>query len=474
MTMNALKDIIQRCHQRREKPLRQKKTIVTPAVYKGLFYHFTVYCAQRYPVRLYDLEQAGISFMPIGGVSEHDRVPQSFGGERFLRRQRMVDWSTRQWHSSWGIQVYTGIPSERDGAQWHDLDFKYEAICAAPDAVFACIEALLNVVPNPLLTITKTGGLRFSCRIPYYLHPNTEASRLYIYKDILIPENLHRRDVYLEILGENGHSPWDARYEILLGDLLNPPVIAKEILFASIDALRTELHAPQLLVPERMLSISQAVTTSLPSLGSYKLNLAKEAFLKRGFSYLREENDFHHWAQHGSEGSDIDVLLWENKGSVWIRASRSDVGLPTEDTSITDVWDDTGILPPIAAVRPVSDKVLAVREGTLSPLAIKRPSLVLQKSEDTEKVYEPFEKNIGQIKRVFETDKRIIGLVAETDARGNYEVESHLLKERHSCFQRGLLNSRRSGKALPKTKPTISRTLAACEFLVESGKRDTR
>ena len=437
MTMNALKDIIQRCHQRRGKPLRQKKTIVTPAVYKGLFYHFTVYCAQRYPVRLYDLEQADISFMPIGGVSERDRVPQSFGGERFLRRQRMVDWSTRQWHSSWGIQVYTGIPSERDGAQWHDLDFKYEAICAAPDAVFACIEALLNVVPNPLLTMTKTGGLRFSCRIPYYLHPNTEASRLYIYKDILMPENLHRRDVYLEVLGEEGHSPWDARYEILLGDLLNPPVIAKEILFASIDALRTELHDPDPFGIERLKPTSQVAITSPSSLGSYKLNLAKEAFLKRGFSYLRVENNFHHWTQRVDEDGDTDVLLWERDGIVWIRASTSDLGLPTEDTLITDVWEDTGILPPIAAELRVSDKVLAVREGTLSPLVIKRPSLVLQKSEDTEKVYEPFEKNIGQIKRVFETDKRIIGLVAETDARGNYEVESHLLKSGTVAFSAG-------------------------------------
>ena len=435
--MNALQDIIQRCHQRREKPLRQKKTVVTPSVYKSLLYHFTVYCARRDPVRLYDLEQADISFMPIGGVSERDRVPQSFGGERFSRCQRMEDWSIRQWHASWGVQVYTGVPSERDGARWHDLDFKYEAIYAAPDAVFACIETLVNIVANPLLVLTKSGGLRFSCRVPYYLHPNTEESRLYIYKDILMPEDPYQRDVYLEILGEEGHSPWDARYEILLGDLLNPPVIAKEVLFAAIDVLRSELHAPQLLVPKRMLSISQAVTTSPPSLGSYKLDLAKEAFLKRGFSYIGEGNDLHHWTEHGSAGNVTDVLLWEHDGGVWIRASTSDFGLPTEDTLITDVWEDTGILPPIAAGLPVSDKVIAVREGTLSPLAIKRPSPVLQKPKDIEKVYEPLKKNIGQIKKVFETDKRIIGLVAETDARGNYEVESHLLKSGTVAFSAG-------------------------------------
>ncbi len=426
--MNALKDIIQRCHQRHKKPLRQKKTVVTPSAYKGIHHQFTVYCAQRYPVRLYDLEEADISFMPVGGGPERDRVPQSFGGERFLSRQKIIDWETRHWHTSWGLRVYTGIPSERHGARWHDFEFKYEAICAAPEAVLACIETLINVVENPLLTLTKSGGLRFSCRVPDYLHPDTEKAGLYIYKDAPTPENPHHRDVYLEILGEAGHSPWDARYELLLGDLSNPPIITQGVLFAVIDALRSELHAPQSLRPERRLPTSQVAITSAPSLGSYKLDLAKETFLNRGFSYLRAENNFHYWTQGVSEDSETDVLLWETDAGVWIRASTSDLGLPTKDTLITDVWDDTGILPLITAAPPVSDTVLAVREGRLSPLAIKRPSPVLQKPKDTEKVYEPLEKNIGQINRVFETDKRIIGLVAETDARGNYEVESQLLK----------------------------------------------
>ena len=426
--MNSLKDVIQRCHQRHAQPLRRKKTVVTPSVYKGILHHFTVYCAQRYPVTLYNLEAAEISFMPVGGGPEHDRVPQSFGNERFLKRQRMSNWTMRLWRTSWGIHVYTGIPSERDGAPWHDLEFKYEAICAAPEAVFACIETLVNIVANPLLVMTKTGGLRFSCRIPDYLHPNTEESRLYIYKDTLMPDSLYQRDVYLEILGEAGHSPWDARYELLLGDLLNPPVIAKEVLFATLNMFRSELHAPNPLGPERLKPTSQAVITSAPPLGSLRLNLAKEAFLKRGFSYIGRENDTHYWRQRDREGNDTDVVLWETNDGVWIRASTSSLGLPTEDTLITDVWDGTGILPPIPTTLPVSDTVLAVRERTLSPLAIKRPSPVLQKSEASEKVYDPFEKNMGQIQRVFESDTRVIGLLAETDVRGNYEVESQLLK----------------------------------------------
>ena len=427
--MNSLKDIIQRCHRRHENPLRQRKTVVTPAVHKGLHYHFTVYCAHRHPMRLYDLEQADISFMPTGRTSVHDRIPQFFGGERFLSPQRMEDWAGHQWHASWGIQVYTGTPSQRGDAQWHDLHFTYESICTAPDAVLTCIETLVNVVSNPLLVLTKSGGLRFSCRVPHYLHPNTEEARFYIYKDVLTAEDSYQRNVYLEILGEEGHSPWDNRYEILLGDLLNPPIIAKEVLFTMIDALREELHAPEPLSTEKLESTSLTANLSPPSLGSHKLNLAKEAFLKRGFSYLQKENDFHHWTRNAGEDGDTDVLLWERDGTVWVRASTSAVELPTEDTPITDVWDGTGILPPIPATGlPVSEQIRAIREEKLSPLAIKRPSPLLQKPEGTKKVYEPLENSVDEIQRVLDSNKRIIGLAAETDTRSNYEVELHLLK----------------------------------------------
>ena len=427
--MNALKDIIQRCHQRHKKPLRQRKTVVTPALYKGFDYHFTVYCAHRHPVSLYDLELADISFMPTGRTPTSDRLPQSFGGERFLTTQKMWDWGNSQWHASWGIQVYTGIPSERDGARWHDLHFTYESICAAPDAVLTCIETLVNFVSKPLLVLTKSGGLRFSCRVPDYLHLNTEEARFYIYKDVPTAENSYQREVYLEILGEEGHSPWDNRYEIILGDLLNPPIMTKEVLFASIDALREEIHAPEPLQTGRTKRTQQDSIVLMPPGNSHKLNLAQEALLKRGFSYLEEENGSHHWTRNAGEDRDTDVLLSERDGIVWIRATTSKVGLPTENTPITDVWDDTGILSLIPTTKlPVTEKVVAIKKGKLSPLAIKRPAPLLQKPKNAENVYESLDMSADQIQRAFDSDARVIGLAVETDIRSNYEAESHLLK----------------------------------------------
>ena len=426
--MDLLKDIIQRCHQRHESPLRQRKTVITPALYKGLPYQFTVYCAHRYRVRLYDLEQADVSFMPIGRAPTYDSGPRDFGGERFLKRQSIEDWIMRQWHASWGIQVYTGIPSEQDGARWHDLDFTYQAICAAPDAVFACIETLVNAVANPLLTLTKSGGLRFSCRAPEYLHANTEAAKQYIYKHTATVENSHQRDVYLEISGAKGYNRWDGRYEIVLGNLLDPPVISKEVLFAPINTLRSEIHELAPLGQNRLNPTSEAAIVVPPSSDSYNLNLATEAFLTRGFSYVRQENDFHHWVPPGSKEGDAHVLLWKRDGTVWVRASTPNAGLPMEATPITDIWDDTGILPPIpAAGVPVSDEVLAVREGKLSPLAIKRSSKTLQKSEDSQKVYGTLEENAIQIQRAFEGNASILGLIAEKGAGKSYGVENYAL-----------------------------------------------
>ena len=430
--MNALTDIIQRCHQRHKEPLRQQKTVLTPTLYgRDYPYQFAVYCAHKHSVLLADLEQAAVSFMPIGRAPEHDRGPRDFGGDRFSKRQGIKDWRIRRWRSSWGIQVYTGTPSECDGAQWHDIDFKYEALCAAPDAVLACVEALVNAVTNPLLTLSKEGGLRFSCRVPDYLHPNTEQERLYIYKHTPTSENPHQRDVYLEILGEAGYSPWDARYEILLGNLLDPPIIDKGILFAPIEALRSELHEP---APSTAQAVKR-VGPAAPLSGSHHITLAKEAFLKRGFSYVRRENDLHFYIPPDGDFDECHILLWEDEDGVWLRASTANAALPTDATRITDVWDDTGILPPTPSTGlPVSENIRAIREDGLSPLAIKRPPPMLQKSAAEKAVYETPDAKASEIRRIFDDGTRILGFITQTDTEKNYEVVSSVFDGGTICL----------------------------------------
>ena len=406
--METLKSIIQQCHQRHEKPLRQRQTVATPAVYTKDYHHqYTVYCAYRYPVMLQDLVRAHISFMPIGRAPWNDQGPEDYKGKRFFKGQRMTDQETRLWNASWGIRQSTGIPSEHNGARWHNLHFKYEAISAAPDAVAECIEAIVNIVNNPLLTLTKSGGLRISCRVQDYLHPNTEAAKLYIYKDIQKEENIHQRDVYLEIFGEEGYNRWDARYEILVGNLLEPPVVDKEVLFAPIDTLRAKLHQP---VPDD--TEGKQIITRIPlSLGSENLDLSKEALLQRGFSYVRRDADVHHWAKSEETNITKKVLLSESDGIVWIRASTPNIGLPTQPTPITHVWDDTGISFQIDdAIPPILEKIEQVQKDELSPLAIKRPPPVLEQDDNSEKD-EILQRDVFEIENVFDQGVRILGII---------------------------------------------------------------
>ena len=429
MRIDVLSDIMTRCHERHAQPLKQRKTTTTPLFYKGIPYDFTVYCAHRYRVMLRDLEAASISFMPIGRAPGTDRPPRTFGGERFLKRQGATDWDIGHLWKSWGIQVYTGIPSARDGAPWHDIDFKYEAICAAPDAVLACVQALIDAVANPLLTLSKSGGLRFSCRIPGYLHPHTEQARFS--KGTVTTENPPQQDAYFEILGEKGYSCWDGRCEILLGNLLDPPVIAREVLFPPIDAFRAQLHE---LAP-RHLQDEESILDASYSLGSSKLDLAKEAFSKRGFSYVKQADGIHYWSRQGGEVGNAEVSLWEKEGGVWVCASTSETGLPLKATRITDIWKDTGILPPLPETGlPVDGKVPAIREGTLSPLAIKRRRPVLHKGRPTENIHETREEMGVCIQRAFDRNVRVIGCFSEIGSERDSEVASVLRDGEAICL----------------------------------------
>ena len=191
------------------------------------------------------------------------------------------------------------------------------------------------------------------------------------------------------------------------------------------------LHEP---VPQATKQ-SKFVPTSLSALGSRDLDLAKEALLKRGFSYVRQENGVYHWIRYGGEVNNTDILLWESDGTVWIRTSTPDADVPLEAAPIADVWTDTGIVPPIMVLTlSVSDKMLAVRDGKLSPLAIRRPAPVLHKPEATEKTYETLEKNPVQIRCTFNGDARILGFIVEADSRHSYDIESDLLDSGAICL----------------------------------------
>ncbi len=441
--MKRLKKLIARCHERHINQLQQRKTSVAPAVYNiGIPYEYTVHYSHGRSVKLQELEEANISFSPIGRAHENNPDLRSYTGKRdnqLSKTQTIGSWEPHRWRKSWGIQVYTGIPSERYGTQWHDVNIRYEAICDAPDTVFTCIEALTNAVVNPLLTITKSGSIRLSFRVPDYLHPHEEKERLYIYRHTPTTDDPDQNTLYVEILGEKGYSRWDARYEILLGDLLDPPIISKDLLFAPIDILRDLLHEPskekQGASKPNKINVKGVYNQPPLTLGSRRLDLAKEAFLKRGYTYIQQNNDFHHWTLHDTIDRNKHITLWDRNGTVWVRAAAPGFGLPIETTPITDIWKDTGILPQIpTAVMPSSHNVLAVRQGEISPLAIKRPIPILSKEDHTENKIPDLIQNTTELQDLYNSEARILGLKTDVDTVENSHIESYLPKDCAICL----------------------------------------
>ncbi len=446
--MNNIQKIIQNCHEQHavRDALRQRKTVVTLTMHKPLPYQIKVHCARRNPLTLKELENANISFMPIGHAPDNDHAPQDFDGHRFKRQQKLGCWTMRQWRESWGIQIYTGIPSQREGALWHDFEIKYDAICAAPQAVTTCLETLLNLTANPLLTITKSGGLRFSCRIQNYLHPNTDKAKYYIYKHKPTKDKPNHRVIYMEVRGDEGYSRWDMRYEILLGNLLEPPIISKEVVFAPIHQLRATLHEPE---PSQQ-NIVKTTDVNLPAFSSANLELAKEAFLKRGYAYYQESNSIHYW-KHGDEY----VLMWEDQGIVWMRAATPNTEIPTTAVAITDIWHDTSI----STKTEIRETFDAIRKGDLSPLAIKRLPPNLHKSQTTSKQYLSLKTQQTQLRQFLERDTRILAFTSsDANIFTNTEVEKLLLKNNTTCLN---ISSRRLAETAEERYRTNSQTTVA-------------
>ncbi len=430
--MNSLKNIIERCHRRREKPLQQRKTTVVAAPYKGGHpYEHTVYYAHGYSETLYALEKVNISFMPIGRAPGNDRGPRSYDApHRYEERQGWENWALRRWIDSWGIQIYTGTPSQQHGAQWHDVLIKYEALCEAPKLVIDCITALAESVVNPLITLTKSGDLRFSYRITNYLHPQFKEDQSYIYK-----ETQNQQTVYLQILGEKGVSCWDARYEIIMGDLLDPPIISKNSLFEPIDTLRKILHQPKSSTIVEITNQKEKIYITTPpiSLGSHRLDLAKEAFIRRGFTYLQEYNGFHQMTPIHNKDPNRHVSLWERDRIVWVRASTIDFGIPIETTPITDIWDDTGIITIRSSKAQHHTGIYHnVRTTNLSPLTIKRPATILKKQTNPTEKQKHF--NQQDCQDLLNGDTRILVIQADTFHQLNNLIQSILSNGTPICL----------------------------------------
>ena len=240
-------------------------------------------------------------------------------------------------------------------------------------------------------------------------------------------DDIEHCEVYLEVLGDVGYSQWDMRYEILMGHLLDPPVITKEVLFTPIDRFRDALHEPE----STDAGFPASFGVNIPSFGSADLERAKDALLQRGFNYVCDTEGIQHWKFRGECGTVTDVAVWEDNGIVWIRAATPATEIPTLAVPITEIWDDTGI----SCLTTVSEEVLSIREGRLSPLAIKRPPPKLHKQQHTLKQYQSVKEQSAQLKEILKRDTRIIAFTtSDVGVLESTEGEKCLFNSDPTCL----------------------------------------
>ena len=243
---------LQRCIQRHESPLHALKTHVFHHRdgYQKRYARYAVAYAAGKTIDPENLSRAGLGFMPIGKNGHClEYYTQPNVDKDWETPYSVDDWKPKSWRDAYGIQIYTGSPS----GDLTSLDFEYEIIRDHPQPFLDTLARLCELTENPLLVISKSGGLRFECRTPGYVHPKTDQRYVATWKN-----HHEHKELYLEIFGEKGLSRYDARYEIYTGSLLNIPVIDHHALFEIVDQLREQIGEP---CPEKSTAKPQPTQT---------------------------------------------------------------------------------------------------------------------------------------------------------------------------------------------------------------------
>lgn len=230
---------LQRCIQRHESPLLALKTRVFHHRdgYQKRYERYAVAYAAGKTIDPENLSRAALGFLPIGNNGHClEYYTQPNADKDWETTYGVSDWKPESWSNAYGIQIYTGSPS----GDLTSLDFEYEIIRDHPKPFLKTLEKLCQLTENPLLVISKSGGLRFECRTPGYIHPKTDQRYVATWKD-----HREHEQLYLEIFGEKGLSRYDARYEIYTGSLLNIPTIDHHALFQIVDQLREQIGEPR-------------------------------------------------------------------------------------------------------------------------------------------------------------------------------------------------------------------------------------
>ena len=179
---------------------------------------------------LQDIEDAGISYVPCSLEQPLFKFAHLWGERKKINLDALeISKHDPLLKKMTGIQVFTGLPTFIEAfPQYFNylLDIDIEVSCKLRyPAIFRQVQNLYmeHLDGNPLITETKSGGLRLSA---YAHYSGSKAS----YTDT------QDGKMILEVFATHCMSRYDARYEIAEGSLYDLPTLDMSV-FPKIDAL---------------------------------------------------------------------------------------------------------------------------------------------------------------------------------------------------------------------------------------------
>ena len=399
----------QRCIDRHESPLSAQKTRVFHLRdgYKKRYAQYAVSYAARKTIDPEKLSRAGLGFLPIAKSGFCTEKYGTEAGKDWETTYGVSDWKSKSWRNSYGIQIYTGEPSR----YLTDLDFEYAIIRDYPQQFLDTLSRLCDLTENPLLVISKSGGLRFECRTPGYVHPKTNQRYVATWK------NHHKhKDLYLEIFGEKGLSRYDARYEIYTGSLLDIPVIDHHALFTIVNDLLAEIGEPR---PEKSKSTLKTIQT--PEKREKVVNPPSAKIvdgLPEGITW-RERKD------RSLESVRADYPCQVTKH----RKSHGAAQYYQQTNGQIDAFCHNCQQSWIVKHADRIARINEIRAGRVSPLAVRRKIVKLVRDEPAHALLDTLAKARERIAAFFHSTLRVLAFRADTGTGKNYETETYAINE---------------------------------------------
>ena len=400
----------QRCIQRHKSPRPALKTRVFHYRdgYPKRYAQYAVAYATGKTIDPEKLSRAGLGFLPI---AKNGHCPEKYSeeaGKDWETTYGVSDWKPKTWRDSYGIQIYTGTPSR----YLTSLDFEYEIIRDHPQPFLDTLTRLCALTENPLLIISKSGGLRFECRTPGYIHPKTDQKYVATWKN-----HHEHKDLYLEIFGEKGLSRYDARYEIYTGSLLKIPIIDQQQLFEIVDELGEQIGEPR---PEKTKPIRKPKPPSKKqdTASNDKSNVKLIDGLPEGITW-RERKD----GSLESVRGDYPCHVTKH------RKSHGAAQYYQQPNGQTDAFCHNCQQPWIVKKADPTARIDAIREGRLSPLAVQRKTIKLVQNQRAHAVLDTLLKTADRIAKLLRSRVRVLGFRADTGTGKNHETETYAINE---------------------------------------------